>query len=135
MAEETGERSEFNMAVAMLRRIDSILTECAVESSLIHLSRWFHLLQSLRRECNYLFSKEQDEKGNEILDILFGYENMQLERVNSTNLSDIEKKELSQNIGNYYAVLENYERFVRGILHSKDMLIVRKEDLKKAMLE
>jgi hypothetical protein len=118
----------FNMSLAMLKRIDLILTACAISSKQRDVGNWFNNLNVLRREVSYLFKgKEIDENKKHLFEVTTYY-NTYVKYLEADKLKDF------NNFGKFYNSLEEYERFLKSCLHERNMLAVKKEDLSKVML-
>lgn len=129
--EERKEGSVFNMGVAMLQRIDSILNECAIHSSAGDLETWTHSLYALEREINYLFTKDEDEATTDFTKKI----DNKLNELISYNYKKKRHADYAKTYSALYDLLRDYEKFLRKCLYDRDMLIVRKNDLNKSITQ
>ena len=134
---EPAEKSEFNIAVASLYRINDILTTCAVESSSRNFFRWGNLLFALCREFSYMFNKEENEEDkkfkNTIHPLITEFEKRMEWDQSKRHYSMIDKFTPYPNYTILYRILEKYEKFLRNALYRRDMLSVQKADTSKAV--
>lgn len=110
------ERSKFNMGLAMLARIDSLITEAVVAKKNYDYRSWFNNLLALAGEINFTFKGEVLETDLEYQNIISGLLNRK------------SNKEI------LYSCLISYEKFIKQQLSERDMLIATKEDVRKAVL-
>jgi hypothetical protein len=118
----------FNMSIAMLRRIDQILTACAISSRNRDVGGWFNNLNVLRREVNYMFNEKEIAKNKEHISKITGFYNNYIHAIEQDKLKDF------SDFGKFYNALEEYETFLKTALYERDMLAIKKEDLTKVML-
>jgi predicted MPP superfamily phosphohydrolase len=133
---EPEEKSEFNIAIAGLYRINDLLTSCAMESARRNFLLWGNSLFALCREINYLFTEEETKKDKEFKRKL----NPLLTEFETKMIWDNENRryfcgsyEPYKNYGILNYILDQYEMFLRNALQKRDMLNIHKADLKKAV--
>lgn len=132
------DKSTFNMGLAILIRIDSILTHCALSSYSDDFYSWSCGLFTLSKEINYLFDKNEEEKEKEYRDVIYQLMPEWKSRMKYNNESEryeITGKDSYDNYSIFYTCLLEYEKFLRSSLHKRDMLIFSKADRKKAITE
>lgn len=126
--EEKREIAEFNMSVALLKRIDLLLTNCAVASSHMDFKRWFYLLQSLSREVKYRLKDEEIEKEKQLFNICVQFHNEFCRYETRDMLSSFNGN------GKFLNALDIYETFLRKCFEERGMLMINKSDVGVAML-
>ena len=118
------EESQFNMALAVLQRVDQLMNACAIFSQKKLLGRWFNTLLPLSRQIDYDFKEGGDEeKDNKN----FKKELYKLEKEYNTyrnrdNLGGF------KNFGRFYEKLGEYEKFIRKCLNKRKMLMIGKDE-------
>ena len=116
------DKSTFNMGVAMLQRIDQLLTAISIASAKRSLTLWSDLLQTLQREVLYLMSNEE-QKANQEYQVLF--------RPLVAEFQFYEKKKRELEFKKFpilYIQLQKYETFLKHLLFTRGMLVVKKTD-------
>lgn len=113
---EDTEKSKFNMGIAMLRRVDALITQAVIAKQDHNYGEWFDVLLSLDGEINFTFKDDVLEE-----DIFYQREIAEM-------LNDMGDN------GTIYSYLIAYEKFIKQQLAARDMLIASKEDVRKAIL-
>jgi hypothetical protein len=135
------DKSQFNMGLAGLFRINSLLNDCSFFSRTRSLSCWGETLFALSRELNYLYSeeeqKEDDKFQKELLSLMQEFNEKCFQRSEQTNDRTFYLK-MGVQFSNYPKLvksLNDYEKFLRNNFYKRDMLMLKKQDLKKAMTD
>ena len=135
--EASEDKSTFNMGVAMLYRIDAILTSCATNSARMNLSGWGHSLFALCKEFNYMFSEEETDVNQNFQDkinpLLTEFEEKMTLKDEYDPTYYLKQGAEFPNYGLLNRLLIDYEKFLRFGLYKRDMLVVRKPDLQRVI--
>ena len=116
------DKSVFNMGVAMLQRIDQLLTAISVASARRSLTLWYDLLQSLQREVLYLMSDAEKE-------INVNHQARITPLINKYQFYEKKRRTLEfKEFGFTYLLLQDYETFIKHLLYARGMLVVKKTD-------
>ncbi len=121
------EKSEFNMALATAETIRQMLTASALYSQQRELHKWYDSLLSLMKEVEYMFRGTEAQINNE-------YQ----KRINAID-QDYEyyrskgKSLKFKKFGYLYELLRCYERFLRQSLHKRDLILISKDDPRRAI--
>lgn len=113
------DKSEFNIALATLMRVNAILNMTSICTQKKQLNEWFNWLLSLEKEVDYMFNKEEETENKELNNELIKLSNQYI----------LKKKEKGyESYGLFYMKLKSYERFLRTCFKSRDMLLVGKSE-------
>lgn len=119
------EQTTFNMSLAILKRIDLLLTDIALASKNRDLHQWFDLLQTLKREVDYQYSDSEEKMSNLFTTRLIPLDNFY------TSCKRISK---FNQYAYFYSLLEEYGKFLKRSLYLRGMLLIKKADPTKAVL-
>jgi hypothetical protein len=119
------EQTTFNMSLAILKRIDLLLSDIALASKQRDLHQWFDLLQTLKREVDYQYDSNEEKSIALFLQILIPLDNKYLQCKKLSAFNEYPK---------YYTLLEEYGKFIKRSLYLRGMLVVKKADPTKAVL-
>ena len=128
------DKSKFNMGIAMLRRVDALLSDCAEAKRDRAFPSWFDNLIALSGEISFTFKGDIKDKDNTFQDIISPY----IDEFNEKMVLHNDKytirgtKEFS-NYGFLFTLLTEYEKFIREELAKRDMLIAAKDDVRRAV--
>lgn len=114
---EDTEKSKFNMGIAMLRRVDALISEAVMAKRSYNFGDWFDNLLALVGEINFTFK-------DDILAQDLNYQNSIAELLNSHGDQSL-----------LYSTLLAYEKFIKQQLAERDMLIATKEDVRQAIIK
>ena len=137
MAENQGEESKFNMALAYLKRIDIILTHCQNSAIKQDIDSWVNLLRSLYREA---IIKLNDDERNEILGIngkvidINGEITKEQATFKNVNILISNPVNKLMHKGTILFLLDALETKLRDKLYEKGMLLPSKRDPTRAVL-
>ena len=135
---DNGDKFKFNMAVAMLFRIDNIITQCANASSDKNFPRWSRMLSTLSREINYLFKPEEEKENlefeNSINPLIVEFEEKMEFNIDSEEFV-LKDGVYFDNYPILYTLLIGYEKFLRKALQERDLLAIKKSDLRRIITE
>lgn len=121
-----GSETLWSMDMAMLMRIDQILTQCTRASIDRKLSYWFELCLALKREVSYMFNEKEEKENTEKIKSLIELNQEYLKHENNIrNFKDY---------GKYYGLIEDYERFLKQCLYRRGMMIKHKQGAVGAIL-
>lgn len=129
---------QFNMALAMLQRIDSLLNACSQLSFRRDFCSWGHILFTLSREVDYLFDKDETEKNNYFQEKIYPLASL-FEQKMFFN-PELEKFVLRRNaIFPEYSILwgylTKYEKFLKSAMHNRGMLSIAKPNINMAIAQ
>lgn len=123
------DKSEFNMGLAILKRVDNLLTASTLYSQQRELHKWYDSLLSLMKEIEYMFNKEESKINKEYQKRINAID-QDYELYRSKNKSLKFKR-----FGYLYELLVSYEKFLRKSFLNRDMLIKYKDDPGDAVSE
>ena len=121
--EETPQQSEemqFNMSIAVLMRIDRILSQAAFYSEQRALDNWFDSLLALSREADYLMKEDEIKTNMESINVLTKLD------AEYRKFRNIKKLSRFKDFSLHYAKLSRYGTFLRNVLNKRGMLMVKK---------
>jgi len=121
--------SYFNMAVAVLKRIDELLTAAAYFSYRRELNNWFNILLTLKRQIQHLFDKEEKETNKIFCEELYRLDNQYKAALTNKRINQF------KSYGRFLKLLDSYEEFLRTCLEKRDMMMRGKENLGEAVTE
>jgi len=117
-------KSEFNMALATLQRVNILLQTSAEFTQDRRLHEWYDILLVLKKELSYLFDSGEKKINKEYEKKINPLDNQY------QNLTARGKLHKFQKFEYFYALLESYEKFLRKSLHKRQMLLVGKSESK-----
>lgn len=123
--QQSNEQTTFNMSLAILKRIDLLLTDIAMVSKQRDLHQWFDLLQTLKREVDFMYKPIENKMLNILLKELIPLDNKYI---------DCKKVSQFKEYPLFHSLLEEYGKFLKNSLYSRGMLVVHKEDVGSAIL-
>jgi len=116
------EESQFNMGLAILQRIDNLLTSCALFSQRKMLDRWLNVLLPLSRQVDYDFKEDERKINHEFKTKLFKLEQEYQIYKSRDQLGKFKR------FGYFYDMLGAYESFLRRCLNKRKMLVAQKNE-------
>jgi len=132
------DKHQFNMAIALLQRIDRILNYIVLARKKKDFREWYDLLEILCQEISHLFKKEEIDKDNTYQEVLIPlcqtFDNVMFYDEPS------EKYCLSpgRQFEDYYklaGLLKEYDKFLRHCMEVRDMGSPKKRDAKLAIID
>lgn len=124
-SQPSNEQTTFNMSLAILKRIDLLLTDIAMASKQRDLHQWFDLLETLKREVDFMYNDLEKKMLNIYLKELIQLDN---DYLNCKRISQFKDYSI------FHKLLESYGRFLKNSLYTRGMLVVHKSDVGSAIL-
>lgn len=129
MAEEKKvDTSEFNLALSTLERVNYLLTAGSMYSQKRLLHEWYDTLLTLLKDLDYLFDDGEEKINREFQEKLNPLDQQYLRFQSTEKLHKFEK------FGYFAELLKRYEKFLRQGLNRRDMLMLKKPDATKAII-
>jgi len=120
---ETGiEKSEFNMGIAILVRIDNLLTAASIFSQRRLLDEWYNTLLPLAGEVEYSFEPEERKINNDFKKKINPLHQKYLIHRSKNKIYSFEE------FGGFYDLLRNYENFIRKAMDKRKILLKAQEE-------
>jgi len=119
------EKSDFNMAVSYLNRLNTLFYT-ADEASMTHnIYQWFNALLNLFRELSTEMKEDELKEKREEAEDIFKDVNKHVEEMNKTGIAQVTPE--------LYWKLHNFELFLRRILKEAGLQMKMAEDARKAL--
>jgi len=123
------DKSEFNMGVAILKRIDMLLNNASWSAINRNLHQWFDILMALLIQVKYLLNEPEEAENKKYLEALTKLDNEYVKFSNANRMKDF------KDYGTYHKSLGDYETFLRDCLDRRDLLMKKKSRLGEAVFE